>query len=207
MPTQKLNCLLKGHSLPILQKSNSILKRHSFIFQHYSETRKDFAFKLGNFFIDKWVTICTIKLEDRPFHVAMVMAQIKGLTMTFSKKTFLHSDCRNGSSNYLLVTLPSFAKFHPQTTEIQPFKVECFSMKMLKFQHNDVIISDVSGISFDMWNRLVMSYYCAKFCCDMTLIAYNTCIFHAYFLYFSTNRQRFQRNDVIIYDVTVTINL
>ena len=29
MPTQKLNCLLKGHSLPILQKSNSILKRHS----------------------------------------------------------------------------------------------------------------------------------------------------------------------------------
>ena len=48
------------------------------VFQHYSETRKDFLFKLGNFFIDKWVIIFTIKLEDRSFHVAMVMAQIKG---------------------------------------------------------------------------------------------------------------------------------
>ena len=65
--------------------------------------------------------------------------------MTFSKKHFFfNSDCRNGSSNYQLVTPPNFAKFHPQTTEIQPFKVECFSTKTLKFQHDDVIISDVS---------------------------------------------------------------
>ena len=107
--------------------------------------------------------------------------------MTFSKKLFFNSDYRNKSSNYQLVPLPHFAKFHPQTTEIQPFKVECFSTKMLKFQHYDVIISDVSedfGIFFGMWNRLPMSYLCAKFCCDATLIACITCIFHIYFLYF-----------------------
>ena len=37
---------------------------------------KIFSSNLVTFFIDKWVTICTIKLEDRPFHVAMVMTQI-----------------------------------------------------------------------------------------------------------------------------------
>ena len=85
------------------------------------------------------------------------------------------------------LALPNFAKFHPQTTEIQPFKVECFSTKMLKFQHDDVIISDVSadlGIFFGTWNRLAMSYLCTKFCCDTTLIACNTCIFHVYFCIF-----------------------
>ena len=99
--------------------------------------------------------------------------------MTLSKH-FLNSDYRNGSSNYQLVTLPNFAKFHPQTAEIQPFKVECFSAKMLKCQHDDVIISDISGdfgIVFGMWNRLLMSYLCAKLCCDTTLIACNTCNF------------------------------
>ena len=30
------------------------------------------------FFIDSWATICFIKFEDRPFRVAMAMAQIKG---------------------------------------------------------------------------------------------------------------------------------
>ena len=52
------------------------------------------------------------------------------------------------------------------------FKVECFSTKMLKFQHDDVIIYDVSrdfGTLFGMWNRLAMSYPCAKFHCDRTI--------------------------------------
>ena len=130
--------------------------------------------------------------------------------MTFSRKHFFNSDFRNGSSNYQLVILPKFAKFYQQTTEIQPFKVGCFSMKMLKFQNDDVIIFDVSGdfgIFFGMWNRLVMRYLCAKFCCGTTLITCNTCIFDVYFLYFLIIRQRFQRNDFIIYDVTVTISL
>ena len=130
--------------------------------------------------------------------------------MTFSGKRFFNSDYGNESKNYQLVTLPNSAKFHPQTTEIQLFKFECFSTKMLKFQHDGVIISDVSEdleIFFGMWNRLVISYLCAKFCCDTTIIACNTCIFHVYCLYFSTNRQRFQHDDVIIYDVTVTISL
>ena len=112
--------------------------------------------------------------------------------MTFKKKHVFNSDFRNGSSNYQSVTPPTFAKFHPQTTDIQPFKVKCFWTKTLKFQHDDVIIFDVIGdfgIFFGMWNRLVMSYLCAKFCCDTRLITCNTCIFHVYFLYFSTNRQ------------------
>ena len=113
--------------------------------------------------------------------------------MSFSK-TFFYSDFRIGSRNYQLVTLPNVAKFHPQTTEIHPLKVECFSTKMLKFQHDDVIIIGVRGdfrIFFGKWNRLVMCYIYAKFCCDTTLITFNTCIFHVYFLYKSTNRQRF----------------
>ena len=85
------------------------------------------------------------------------------------------------------MTLLNFAKFHPQPTEIQPFKVECFSMKVLKCQHDDLIISDISGdfgILFGMLNRLVMSYLCAKFYCDTTIITCNTCIFHACFFVF-----------------------
>ena len=50
---------------------------------------------------DKWATICTIKFEDRPFHVAMAMAQIKGVKKTtfLEKEFFLDSDFRNGISN------------------------------------------------------------------------------------------------------------
>ena len=70
------------------------------------------------------------------------MAQIKG-----AQKLFFNSGCRNESDSFELVTLANFAKLHPQTTEIQPFKAECFSTKMLKFQHVDVIISDIVEIS------------------------------------------------------------
>ena len=35
------------------------------------------SWNLVTFFIDKWIRICIIKLEDGPFHVARVMAQIK----------------------------------------------------------------------------------------------------------------------------------
>ena len=65
-----------------------------------------------------------------------------------------------------------FCKFHPQTNEIKRSEVERFSMKTLKFRHDydyDYVIYDISedsGILFGMWNRLVMSYLCAKFCCD-----------------------------------------
>ena len=62
--------------------------------------------------------------------------------------------------------------FHPQTTEIQPFKVECFSTKMLKFQEYDVIIYDNSAdlrTFFGMWNSIVLSYPCAKFHHDMII--------------------------------------
>ena len=58
--------------------------------------------------------------------------------MTFLKQ-FLNSGFRNGISNYQLVTLPNFAKFHSQTTEIQSCKVGRFLIKMLKFYHDDVI--------------------------------------------------------------------
>ena len=49
---------------------------------------KIFSLNLVTFFIDKWVINFTIKLEDRPFRVAMVTAQIKGYKVTFSKKQF-----------------------------------------------------------------------------------------------------------------------
>ena len=78
-----------------------------------------------------------------------------------SKNFFVDFDLRNGISRYSLVTLPIFAMFHPQTTEMQPSKVECFSTKALKFQQCDVIFYDVSadlGILFGVWNSLVMSY-------------------------------------------------
>ena len=57
----------------------------------------------------------------------------------FEKDCFLNSDLKTGIINYQLATLPNFAKFYPQTIEMQSFKVECFSMKMLKFQHDDVL--------------------------------------------------------------------
>ena len=49
--------------------------------------------------------------------------------MTFSRKLFFSSDYRNESSNYQLVTLPNFAKFHPQTTE----KLSAFRRKRSNF--------------------------------------------------------------------------
>ena len=58
---------------------------------------------------------------------------------------------------------------------------------MLKFQHDDVIISDVSedfAIFFGMGNRLAISYLSSKFCCDTTFIACNTCIFMYIFCIF-----------------------
>ena len=102
------------------------------------------------FFIDKRVTICTIKFEDRLFHFVMAMAQIKGGSKWHFWKSFLNFDFRDGIINYQLVTL--------QTTEIQQFKFECFSMKTLKFRQGDVIIYDVSEdfrILLGIWNSLV----------------------------------------------------
>ena len=86
--------------------------------------------------------------------------------------------------NQKVFTLPIFVMFHPESTDMQPFKVECFSMKMLKFQQYEVIIYDVSAefeISFDMWNSLVMNYPCAKFHYDMTINNGINYIFHVYF--------------------------
>ena len=79
--------------------------------------------------------------------------------------------------------------FYPQTIEIKPFKVECFSTKTFKFRQYDVIIYDVSAdfrILFRMWNSLVMSYPCAKFHRDMVIDNGINCIFHVY-TYFWTN--------------------
>ena len=69
--------------------------------------------------------------------------------------------------------------FHPRTTEIQPFKVGCFSTRTV-------------GFLFAMWNKFVMSYLCAKFYCDTAIITCNTCFFRVCVLYFSTSQQRFQ---------------
>ena len=55
---------------------------------------------------------------------------------------------------------------------------------MLRFRHDDVSIYDVSGDLgnlFGLWNTLVMSYICAKFHCDTTIITCHTCIFHVCF--------------------------
>ena len=51
--------------------------------------------------------------------------------------------------------------FHLQTIEIQPFKVKCFSTKMLKFKHDDVIIFDINrdfGILFGLVCAITLSY-------------------------------------------------
>ena len=66
-------------------------------FSNITQKRDQIFFSnLVTFLIDKWVTICTIKIEDRPFQVAMAIAQIKGPKMTI----FLNSAFRNGISNY-----------------------------------------------------------------------------------------------------------
>ena len=61
--------------------------------------------------------------------------------MTFFKKNFCQFRLQKWNK-YILVALPIFTLFHPQTNEIQPFKVECFKTKMLKCQWYDM----VSGI-------------------------------------------------------------
>ena len=108
--------------------------------------------------------------------------------MTFSIKFFVSFDFRNGISKYYLVTLPIFDMFHPQTTDIQPFKRECFSTKTLKFQQYHVNIYDVTadfGILFGVWIGLVTSYPCAKFQYDMTINNGIYCVFHVLcFMYF-----------------------
>ena len=63
----------------------------------------------------------------------MTTAQSKGVKNFFQEKYFLNSDFRNWINNYSSVTPPMFAMFHPQTTEIQPFKVDCFSKKRSNF--------------------------------------------------------------------------
>ena len=72
--------------------------------------------------------------------------------------------------------------FHPQATEIQSFKVECFSTKTLKFQRCDTIIYDVSVdfAIFCMLISLVISYACVKFLDDMIINNGITCIFHVF---------------------------
>ena len=85
--------------------------------------------------------------------------------------------------------------FRPQTAEIQPFKVESFSTKMLKFQKYYVIIYDASTdfrILFGMWKSLIMSYSSAKFHNDMTIKSGINCIFHVFcFVYFWTKDRSF----------------
>ena len=56
--------------------------------------------------------------------------------MTFINKIF-------SIQTLQMVTLPSFVMLHPQLSEIQPLKLSVFN-KTLKFQHDDVIIYDVS---------------------------------------------------------------
>ena len=43
-----------------------------------TKQEKIFSSNLVTFVIDKRVTICITEIEDRPFHVAMTTAQIKG---------------------------------------------------------------------------------------------------------------------------------
>ena len=64
--------------------------------------------------------------------------------MTFSKTLFQILTSEMESASIKLVTLAIFAIFHPQTTEIQLYKVECFVTNTLQFQHDDVIIYDIS---------------------------------------------------------------
>ena len=74
-------------------------------------------------FFDKRVTICIIKLDDRPFHVAMATTQIKGFKNDILQ-SFIHKQ----------------------------LKVGCFLMKMLKFERDDVIIYGISGDFGIFWH-------------------------------------------------------
>ena len=82
----------------------------------------------------------------------------------FQKIYFVNFDFRNGIIRYYLVTLPIFVTFHPQTTEIQPFKVEHSSTKTVKFHHYDLNTCDVKvDFMCHVKNSLVMNYPCKKF--------------------------------------------
>ena len=96
--------------------------------------------------------------------------------------------------------------FHPQTTEIKPFKAECFSTKTFKFQKYEGIIYDVSvdfRTLFGLWNFLAMSYPCEKFNHDMAINDGIDGIFHIFcFVYCWTNYRGLSViNDVIISSV------
>ena len=110
--------------------SNTPLRSFSSITQ---KREKVFSSNLLTFFIKKWMTICTIKLEDKPLHVAMAMAQIKEFNNYILKKSSHFRLQKWNQQLLILVTLPNFEKFHPQTTEMKHFEIECFSMKTLKF--------------------------------------------------------------------------
>ena len=82
--------------------------------------------------------------------------------MTFlNKKRILISKPKSGISKYKLVTL----RISSQTTEIQPFEVDCLSMKTLKFQYDEVIIYEDFEVSFLMCNRLLTGMMTSLFMC------------------------------------------
>ena len=77
---------------------------------------------------------------------------------------------------------------------------------MLKLQHDDVIIYEVSrdfDILFDMWNKRFMNYLEQNF--TVILLSYNvdTCIFLCTF----RQNDMSQHNAITIYDVTVRLSL
>ena len=95
-----------------------------------------------------WVNEMTLTLHVVATNQLMLPWQrfkVRRVKMTFFQNNFVNFDFRNRNSKYELVTPPIFVIFHPQTTEIQPFKVEYFSTKTLKFRQHDVIIYDVSA--------------------------------------------------------------
>ena len=60
-------------------------------------------------------------------------------------------------------------------------------MKMLTFQHDDIIICDVSRALFNVFNRLVMGNLLARFHEDSTINNGDTCLFHVFFGIFRQN--------------------
>ena len=61
---------------------------------------KIFSSNLVTSVIDKWITIYIIKLEDRPFLLAMATAQIKGVKDDIFEKIFSQFWLQNGISIY-----------------------------------------------------------------------------------------------------------
>ena len=75
-------------------------------------------------------------LDNFQIHVStdVVMAMVQSKGGIIFKNLFVDFNFRNRISKYYLVTLPTYAMFHQQTTrtKIQPFNGECFSMLLLK---------------------------------------------------------------------------